>query len=104
MIALDVSLHRVRWSGLAVRFDSCPPRFALVLDLRKSHNQPALDGMVSQALSETSFLVTGMACLPQRSQGRGRRTGDIKVGRHAVAVAGLETHGLASYQTKIDGK
>ena len=37
-------------------------------------------------------LATGMACLPKRSQGGGRRTGDMSVGRYAVVVAGSDAH------------
>ena len=35
-------VHYLCGNGLAARFASCPPRFALLLDLRKTHSQPAL--------------------------------------------------------------
>ncbi len=83
-----LKLRHVRGSGLAARFASCPPRLALLLNLRKTRSQPALFEMVSYALSKTSFLATGMACLPKRSQGGARSAGDMSGGRYAVAVAG----------------
>ena len=41
-------------------------------------------------LRKTFCLATGVACLPQRSQGGGRRTGDMSGGGYAVPVADLE--------------
>ena len=79
--------RRLLRSGLAARFATCPPRFALLLDLRKTHNQPALVDVVSSA-PKNAVLATVMACLPQRNKGGGRRPGDIRGGRYAVAVAG----------------
>ena len=89
--AFAVCLRRSRWSGLAARFATCPPRFALLLDLRKTHNQSALFEMIFYALCKTYFLATGTACLPKRSQGGARRAGDMSIGRYAVPVAGLDT-------------
>ena len=89
VIALDVSWRLMCWSGLAVRFASCPPRFALLLDLRKTHSQPALVELISVALKNTLAISTGTAFLPQRSQGGGRRTGDMSGGGYAVTVADL---------------
>ena len=66
-----LTVYRLRWSGLAARFASCPPRFALLLDLRKTHNQPALVELISVVLKNTLAIATGTACLPQRSQGGG---------------------------------
>ena len=80
---------RTLWgSGLAARFASCPPRFALLLDLRKTRNQPTLVDVVSGAQNNTPSAATGMACLLQRSQGGGRRPGDMSGSRYAVAFAG----------------
>ena len=41
-------LHNCQ-SGLAARFASCLPPFGLLLDLRKTHTQPALVDLVSSA-------------------------------------------------------
>ena len=76
MIAFDVSLRRMFQSGLVASFASCPS-LTLLLDLRKTHNQPTLFKVVTFALRKTFFLATGMACLPKRSQGgepKARRT------------------------------
>ena len=101
--AFDVSLRRMFPCGLVVRFASCPP-LTLLLDLRKTHNQPTLFEVVSFALRKTSFLATGMVGLSQRNQGGARRAGDIREGRYAVADAGLVVHSFKSYQIKIDRK
>ena len=95
---------RTFWSGLAARFASCPPRFALLLDLRKTHSQSALFEMVSIAWNKKLDLATGMACLLQRSQGGARSVGDMSVGRCDVADAGLVVQSIESYQIKIDRK
>ena len=79
---------RTFWNGLAARFASCPPRFALLLDLRKTHSQPALFELASIAWNKKLALATGMACLLQRSQGGARSAGDMSGSRCAVAVAG----------------
>ena len=99
--AFDVSLCRLWRTGLAARFASCPPRFALLLDLRKTHNQPALFEMVSYALRKTSFLVPGMVCLLPRSQGGGQRPGDMSGSRYAVAVEGSAVHKVISSQLAV---
>ena len=81
-------VHRLCGSGLPTRFASCPPRFALLLDLRKTRRQPTRLTDVPNLQFKTSFQATGMACLLQRSQGGARRAGDMSGGRCAVAVAG----------------
>ena len=75
--------------GLPTRFATCPPRFALLLDLRKTHRQPALEVLVmtGKGFNANPPVATGMACLPKRSQGGGRRPGDMSGGRCAVPIA-----------------
>ena len=60
--------------GLSTRFATCPPRFALLLDLRKTRWQPTLQlvTLVLKNLHANLWAATGMVCLPQRSQGGGR--------------------------------
>ena len=82
------------WSGLAARFASCPPRFALLLNLRKTHSQPALLSPVSYLQIKNHLLATDMVCLPKRSQGGARSAGDMSVGRRAVADAVLDAHSV----------
>ena len=53
------------------------PLFVSFLDLRK-----------------TSFPAMGMACQPQRNQEGAQSAGDIRGGRYAVAVVGIEKKGL----------
>ena len=79
----------LRVSGLAARFASCPPRFALLLDLRKTRSQPALLATVYdfKIKLKTFCAATGMACLPQRNQGGAQSAGDIRGGRCAMAIA-----------------
>ena len=74
-------------SGLAARFATCPPPFGFLLDLRKTHSQPALIEAVLQRRFKTYFPATGMVCLLQRSQGGARSAGDMSGSRYAVAVA-----------------
>ena len=81
--------HRGVLRGLPTRFATCPPRFALLLDLRKTRQQPSL-GTVALPLKTPNtnpLLATGVAYLPQRSQGGAQRAGDMSGGRCAVSVA-----------------
>ena len=87
--------HRLCGSGLPTRFASCLPRFALLLDLRKTRRQPTLLTGVLNLQFKTSFLATGMACLPQRHLEGARRAGHSRGGRRAVAVAGSEAQHAA---------
>ena len=91
-------------NGPPTRFASCPLRFALLLDLRKTHNLPALVELISVALKNILAIATGMVCLPKRSQGGARSAGDMSVGRRAVADAGLDAHSVAIHPTKTDRK
>ena len=51
------------WSGFPTRFATCPPRFALLLDLRKTRRQPTLMTDVLDFEFKTSFPAADMACL-----------------------------------------
>ena len=92
--------------GLPARFATCPPRFALLLDLRKTRRQPALEAFVKtgKTFNTNTQVATGMACLPQRSQGGGRRPGDMSGGRRAVAVADSAADRVGIWQTNNDRK
>ena len=58
------------WSGLPECFALCPPRFALLLYLRKALRQTAPGQRVSVRLSQIpSFAAMGTVCLLQRSKG-----------------------------------
>ena len=76
--------------GLPTRFATCPPCFTLLLDLRKTRWQPALQlvTLVLKNLHANLWAATGIASLPQRSQGGGRRSEDMSGGGRAVAVVG----------------
>ena len=80
--------------GLSTRFATCPPRFALLLDLRKTRRQPTLQAFVKtgKTFNTNTQVATGMAGLPQRSQGGGRRPEDMSGGRRAVSVADSCAH------------
>ena len=79
--------------GLPTRFASCPPALGLLLDLRKTRQKPTLRVLVKRGKSfNTNPLVAmGVACLPQRSQGGGRRPEGMSGGRRAVSVADSES-------------
>ena len=104
MKSKTILFTRTFWSGLAARFASCPPRFVLLLTLRKTHSQPALLSPVSYLQIKNHLLATDMVCLPKRSQGGARSAGDMSVGRRVLAVVGLDAHSVASHQTKTDRK
>ena len=90
-------------SGLPTHLATCPPRFALRLDLRKTRQQPAL-GTVAwplKKLNTSPLLATGTACLPQRSQGGARRAGDMSGGGCAVSVADYQSSCSLIKQLKI---
>ena len=92
--------------GLPTRFATCPPAFGLLLDLRKTHQQPALEVLVmtGKGFNANPPVATGMAGLPQRSQGGGRRPGDMSGGRRAVAVADSAADRVGIWQTNNDRK
>ena len=47
-VVADLVYQRV----LPTRFASCPPAFGLLLDLRKTHQQPALEVLVMTSTSD----------------------------------------------------
>jgi hypothetical protein len=78
-------------SGLAARFATCPPRFALLLDLRKTHSQPAplmvifdFKIQMQNLLSSSGHGVSAAA----KSRRSPKGAGDMSAGRYDVAVAG----------------
>ena len=100
-----IRLRRVGGSGLPARFATCPPRFALLLDLRKTRNQPALlttvsDFKIQNLLSSNGHGVSAAA----KSRRRAKGPGDMSGSRYAVAVAGQGARHFANYQTKTDRK
>ncbi len=53
----------------------------------KTPTTPVLDVVGVRALCKTTFVALGVVCLPQRSQGGGRRPGDMSEGRHTALKA-----------------
>jgi hypothetical protein len=53
----------------------------------KTPDTPVLDVLGSGGLCTTPFVVLGVVCLPQRSQGGGRRPGDMSGGRYTAPMA-----------------
>jgi hypothetical protein len=53
----------------------------------KTPDTPVLDMLGSEELRQTTFVALGVVCLPQRSQGGGRRPGDMSVGRYTAPMA-----------------
>ena len=66
---------------------TCPPRFALLLDLRRTPGQTALGSPFTAFVKP--FPATGVACLPQRNQGGAQRAEDIRGRRYDLAVVDL---------------
>jgi hypothetical protein len=84
--------HRPGGSGLPSHFASCPPPFGLLLYLRKAPRQTALGVGVLRGLCTTTFVALGVVCLPQRSQGGGRRPGDMSGGRYTAPKVERAAH------------
>ena len=87
----NFAFHRLGGSGLPSHFASCPPPFGLLLYLRKAPRQTALGVGLLWGLCTTTFVALGVVCLPQRSQGGGRRPGDMSGGRYTAHKAERST-------------
>jgi hypothetical protein len=88
----NFAFHRLGGSGLPSHFASCPPPFGLLLYLRKAPRQTALGVGVLRGLCTTTFVALGVVCLPQRSQGGGRRPGDMSGGRYTAPKVERAAH------------
>jgi len=61
----------------------------------KTPDTPVLDVMGSGGLCTPTFVALGVVCLPQRSQGGGRRPGDMSGGRYTAPKAERAAHHVA---------
>jgi hypothetical protein len=87
VVMKNFAFHRLGGSRLPSHFASCPPPFGLLLYLRKAPRQTALGVGVLRGPCTTTFVALGVVCLPQRSQGGGRRPGDMSGGRYTAPEA-----------------